>query len=212
MAVHYRTQGFFIKKTDRGEDSQLFTVYTKDFGKLAILGKAIRKIKSKLRSGAELFYLSEVEFIQGKTHKTLTDTILIEKFPNIRKDLKRLDIAYKISETLDDLVIREEKDEQIWELLNETFNRLNLLEIRNSTLEILYYYFFWNLVSTMGYQPEFQNCSINGKKINCDIIKILKVILRQDWPILSRLKIEPIHQELLASVSRDYLNEILDKN
>ena len=98
MATHYRTQGFIVKKTDRGETDQLLTIYTKDFGKLEILGKAIRKVKSKLRGGAELFYFSEIEFIQGKTNKTLTDANLIESFPNIRKNLKKLAIAHKIAE------------------------------------------------------------------------------------------------------------------
>lgn len=46
MFVHYRTQGLFIKEEDRGEANQLFTIFTKDFGKLEILGKAIRKISS----------------------------------------------------------------------------------------------------------------------------------------------------------------------
>lgn len=203
MAIHYRTQGFFIKKADRGEADQLLTVYTKDFGKLEILGKAIRKIRSKLRAGAELFYLSEIEFIQGKAHKTLTDAILIENFPNIRKDLKKLAVAYKISETLDNLIKGQEPDKEIWDLLNETFEKLN----KSWKLEILYYYFLWNLFSILGYQPEIHNCSLHGKKINCDIIKILKVIFKKDWQILSRLKLEPLHLKLLKDVSQWWYNK-----
>ena len=161
MAVHYRTQGFIIKKTDRGEANQLFTIYTKDFGKLEILGKAIRKIKSKLRGGTELFYLSETEFIQGKTHKTLTDAILIESFPNIRQDLNKLTVAHKISETLDNLIKGEEPDEEIWQLLTETFEKLN-----KDKLEIIYYYFLWNLLSILGYQTELYQCLICQKKLS----------------------------------------------
>ena len=104
MAVHYRTQGFFIKRTDRGEDSRLFTVYTKNFGKLKILGRAIRKIGSKLKGGSEIFCLSEIEFIQGKNHKTLTDAILLENFSVIRKDLKGLKIIRQITEALNDFI------------------------------------------------------------------------------------------------------------
>ncbi len=125
MFVHHRTSGFILKKVDRRETDQLLTIYTKDFGKLEILAKAVRKIFSKLKSGAEIFYLSEIEFIQGKTRKTLTDAILIEKFENLRKDLKRIKIAYKISEFLDNLISGQEPDEKIWRLLLETFNKLN---------------------------------------------------------------------------------------
>ena len=90
--THYRTQGIFLKKEDRGEADQLFTVFAEDFGKLEILGRAIRKITSKLRSASSPFYLSEIEFIQGKTYKTLTDAILIDNFKNIREYPQRLNI------------------------------------------------------------------------------------------------------------------------
>ncbi|MCK4520684.1 DNA repair protein RecO [Candidatus Parcubacteria bacterium] len=168
MAVHYRTKSFFITEIAQGESDKLFVVYTKDFGKLKILGKAIRKIKSKLRGGAGLFYLSEIEFIQGKTYKTLTDTILINSFPDIRKDLEKLKTAFQISDVLDKLVKDEEKDEKIWELLKEVFEKLkieNSMKIGNWKLEIIYYYFLWNLLSALGYQPEFYKCSSCGKEL-----------------------------------------------
>jgi len=93
MAIHYRTCGFVIKKDNIGEFDRIFTVFSQDFGKIKILGKAIRKIASKLKSGIEIISLSEIEFIQGKTHKTLTDAIILEKFDNIKKDLSRCSAA-----------------------------------------------------------------------------------------------------------------------
>lgn len=208
MAVHYRTQGVFLKKSARGEADEILTIYTKDFGKLMIFGKAIRKITSKLRGGVEIFYLSEIEFIQGKVQKTLTDAILIDSFLNIRKDLLKLRVACKAAEILDELAPKEEKDERAWELLNEVFQKLNNPQFKILNPQLVYYYFFWNLVSILGYQPDISGCSLVGKKINCDIIKILKVILKKDWQILSRLKLEPIHQKLLKNISEWYRIEV----
>jgi len=239
MFIHYRTQSFILKKIDRGEVDRIFTIYTKDFGKLELLAKAERKIKSKLRGGLELFYLSEIEFIQGKTHKTLTDAILIDKFKNLRRDLKRLAIAYKISEVLDNLVKDQEPDEKIWQLLNEVFSKLNSLEIKNSKLEILYHYFLWNLLSILGYQPELYNCSLcqkkvtpeklyfsqkegglictscfrkigvpsgSGQEVKPETIKILRIILKKDWPTLSKLKIEAKYLKELSLVCGENLS------
>ncbi len=132
MFVHYRTKGFVFKKVDRGESAQLFSVYTKDFGKLKILGRGIRKISSKLRSGIETFYLSNIEFIQGKSYKTLTDAVVIEKFKDLREDLEKLNIAYRISGILDDFIKGEEKDKKIWDLLIEVFNKLNDSDFKNT--------------------------------------------------------------------------------
>lgn len=240
MFVHYRTQGIILKKEDRGETDQLFTIYTKDFGKLEILGKGIRKISSKLRSGAEIFYLSEIEFIQGKRQKTLTDAILIEKFKNLRKDLKRLKIAYQMAEVLDNLVSGQEPDEKIWQLLIETFQRLNIPNLKSPIFNLQYYYFLWNLLSILGYQPELYQCSLcqkklipeklffsekeggvicqncfkkidSAKKIEPEVIKIMRLILEKNWSTLSKLKIELKYIKSLSLISENYLNFIREK-
>lgn len=209
MAVHYRTEGIFLKKSARGEADELFFIYTKDFGKLRILGKAIRKITSKLKAGSGLFYLSEIEFIQGKTHKTLTDAILIENFKNIRQDLVKLRIAYKIVDILDELSPKEEKDKKIWELILETFHRLDTKYKIPNTAYKIYYYFFWHFVSILGYHPTISNCSIHGRGIDCDIIKIIKLIFKKDWQILTRLKLESNHLRLLENISKWYNEDII---
>jgi len=240
MFFKYRTQGLIFKKEDRGEADQLFTIYTKDFGKLEILGKAIRKISSKLRSGIEIFYLSEIEFIQGKTYKTLTDAILIEKFQNFRKDLEKLDIAYRASEVLDNFVKGEESDEKIWNLLLEVFEKLNDLQFIIYNLQLLYYYFFWNLILILGYKPELYFCPICQKKLkpeklyfsakeggiicqNCsksiktgiktkpEIVKVLRKILEKDWKILSRLRNIEEYLKSIETISKNYSSFILEK-
>jgi len=239
MFERYRTNGIIIKKEDRGEADQFLTIWTKDFGKLEILGKGIRKITSKLRSGADIFYLSEIEFIQGKTYKTLTDAILLEKFKNLRKSLKKLALASRISEICAHLIKGAEPDEKIWILLNETFYKLNSLETKNWKLEILYHYFLWNFLSILGYKAELYHCVIcrkkllpdelyfssgeggvickkcfgtagtkEVKKVKPEVIKILRLILKRDWKILSRLKIEEPEQKSLNIISSVYLTEV----
>lgn len=241
MFLHYRTKGFIFKKEDRGEVDQLFTIYTKDFGKLEVLGKAIRKISSKLRSGVEIFYLSEIEFIQGKTYKTLTDTILIERFQNLRKDLERLKIAYKISEVLDNFVKEQEADEEIWQLLMEVFQELNNYTLYSKSYILIYHYFFWNLISILGYKPELYQCAICQKRLkpeklyfsekeggiicqDCfksvksavgvkpEIIKILRIILDRDWKILSKLKIGDEYLKSLDTISQNYPSLIFERS
>ena len=165
MFIHYRTKAFFLNEQDRGEANRLFTVFTNDFGKLKIFGKAIRKIKPKLRAGTEIFSLSEIEFIQGKSHKTLTDIILIDRFKNIKEDPKKLKVAFQVAETLDSFLEEEEKDDEIWQLLKEIIQRLDNCSLKTKNYLLIYYYFFWNLVSILGYKPELYHCSACQKKL-----------------------------------------------
>lgn len=235
MAFHYRTLGIILKKKERGEADQIFTIFTKEFGKLNILGRGIRKSTSKLRAGIELFYLSEIDFIQGKAQKTLTDSLLVDRFANLRKDFKRLTLAFKIARTLNRLVQEEESDPRIWRLLKEVFNKLNDKSLAITYLLLIYYYFLWNLFAILGYEPELFYCFSCQKKLspgliyfnskegslfcsNCfrsgpfrgggrissDTIKILRIIIKGEWKVLSRLKIEPIHRKELKEISQTF--------
>lgn len=234
MALHYRTLGFFLKKNDIGEADRVFTVFTLDFGKIKILGKAIRKVTSKLRGGIDIISLSELEFIQGKTYKTLTDSVILERFEDVKKDLDKLKIGQRIVGSLDNLTGKEEKDEKLWNLLKEVFGKMNRWE-QKGNLQIIYYYFLWNLFSIIGYKPELYGCVAcqrklaegqlyfsaeeggivcgkctgSKKKISTDVVKVLRIILKNNWSLLVRLKIQPVHWETLKEISEYYYSCLL---
>lgn len=238
MFLNYRSRGIIIKKENRGESDRLFTVYTKNFGKLEIFGKAIRKISSKLRSAADIFYLSELEFIQAKNRKTLTDAIIIEKFENLKGDLGRWEIACRISKILEDFVRGQEPDAKAWELLAFSFRKLNGPQKKSEDPSLVYYYFFWNFFSLLGYSPELYSCALcrrritpqnmyfdsrsgglvcadchggvkKGKEIKTETVKLLRVILKRNWEILSRIKIKKDDLRQIELVSKNYYSCIL---
>jgi len=237
MAVYYRTQGIVFKKKDISETDRIFSVFTSEFGRVEVFGKAIRKITSKLRGGIDIFNLSEIEFIQGKNRKTLTDTIAIEKFSNIIQEPVKLKISYEISNILDSFIKGQEKDEFIFFLIKETFNKLNNPDLQIQGAQVVYCYFIWNFLSVAGYLPEIKKCTIcksklnpdvlyfsnkNGgvichsclnldagaKKINSDIVKILRLIINKDWQIISKLKIDNFSKNLLKEISDNYCQYI----
>ena len=237
MAVYYRTKGFVFKKNNRSEADRIFTIFTEDFGKIEIRARAIRKITSKLRGGIDMFCLSEIEFIQGKNHKTLTDAVALQRFKSITQNFEKTAFSNKISEVLDNFIKGQERDVAIFNLISEVFEKLNSLQLTTDSQQLLYYYFFWNFFSELGYMPEAQKCAkchekLNphdlyfsnkeggvicgncaGKKtkdpepclrINSDIVKILRLIIKKDWQILSRLKIENSSLQLLEKISNNY--------
>jgi DNA repair protein RecO len=226
MTTKHRTKGFVFKKTDRMEADKSFSVFTSDFGRIEIVGKAIRKINSKLKSGIDTFYFSEVEFIQGKHYKTLTDAYAIGKGKT-----GNFEIMSRISDILDRFIKGQEKDELLFSLLEEVFEKLNDSKKR----DLIYYYFVWNFLSLQGYGFQTHECaSCHGKivsdniyfsnkiggmicaeciskdkhclRINADIVKILRIFLEKNWDILLRLKVGQSSQDLLGMVSNDAIS------
>lgn len=222
-----------------GEADRLFTVYTKDFGRLELLARSVRKIQSKLRAGLDVFYLSEIEFIQGKIHKTLTDAVLIDGFKNLRKDLVKLFIAGRITEVFNGLVKGQELDEKLWHLLSETFKVLDSRNLKPEACNLLYHYFIWNFLSLLGYRPDLYHCflcrkrlipegiyfNLKEKSLVCgrcrkkagqdkpivfpaDTVKIIRILLKGDWALAKRLKIEDKDFASLKIISDRYLRQI----
>ena len=233
MTTRYKARAFVFKKNDRNESDRIFSVFTNEFGRLDIFAKAIRKEASKLRSGIDIFSISDIEFIQGKNRKTLTDAIIIEKFNNIYDNLDRLKVANKMSEVLDNFINGEERDEEMFSLLSDSIQMLNNYSSAIKSCSIIFYYFLWNALSLLGYRPEIQKCIIcqqqlkqsniyfsdklggiicdkclwhdkNAHKINSDIVKILRLIFKKDLQILYKLKVELSSRKLFKKISDNY--------
>lgn len=230
MTLKYKTRGFVFKKNDRNESDRVFSVFTEDFGRLDIFAKAIRKINSKLRKDFDIFYFSDIEFIQGKSQKTLTDAAKIEKFDSIKKNSENFKVACQIADMLDGFIKGQEKDGKTFNLLEDFFDKFNNSQIKNHQLS--FQYFFWNFISLQGYHLQVEKCAVcqdklnpyniyfstkdggivcekcsaldkNAKKINSDIVKILRLILKKDWQTISKLKIDNASQKMLEDISQN---------
>lgn len=238
MFVRYKTTGIILIEQDIKDSDKVFTIFTKDFGKLKILGKSIRKIKSKLRAGTQPFYLSEIEFIQGKTYKTLTDAVMIKNFKSLREDSDKLQFAYRIADNINVLVKEKEKDGKLWDLVMDAFKNLDKCSNSESSCFFIYYYFLWNFLSCLGYKPELDSCAFCqkelfpdklyfnseqggiicnncfrelkvGKKVSAELIKIIRFLLKEDLETLPRLKINLKDEKDLEKVSEIYLSYLI---
>ena len=229
MFPKYKTRAIILSKEDRGEYDRLLILYTREFGKIVLFCKSIRKESSKLRFGAEPRLLIDVEFIEGKSLKTLTDINVVNSYPKISKDIKKISLAGKMAQDLDDLIRGEEKDLEVWRIIEQSFNNLN--DSDNDFLT--YQYFFWKLVEALGYSPELYSCAKCGKSINhkrvpfamgvlcdhcsktennfnisIDSLKMLRLILSKDFDFLTRVKISHKDEEFLWVASGEYMNNL----
>jgi DNA repair protein RecO (recombination protein O) len=90
------TQGIILTRTDFGEADRILHFLTPDRGKVSGIAKGVRKSKSKLAGGIELFSISELSFIVGKSDiYTIISARLVKHFDNIVKELDRTSTTYE---------------------------------------------------------------------------------------------------------------------
>ncbi len=165
MFNHYRAEGVILSCRNIREGDMVFTVYTKEFGRISVLGRSIRKNNSKLKMKMSIFALVEIGFISGKNYNTLVDVESKDNFISTKNSLAKLSFFYQLTETFLSLVIEEEKDEQIYFLLVETFKTINKSKISSDNLKLFYCLFCFRLLYFLGHKLYTTNCIFCNLKI-----------------------------------------------
>lgn len=146
------TKGIVLTRTDYGEADRIITFLTPDHGKVRVIAKGVRRQKSKLAGGIELFSESDITFIMGKSGlHTLVSTRLITHFGDIVSDLDRTMTGYEILKIINKL-LEDEGGEEYYQLLYETLDVLNNLGAPKSLAEVS---FLLNLMRLLGHLPNF---------------------------------------------------------
>ncbi len=166
MFLRHRTQAIVLKKENIGEADENLWVFTEGYGLIKLFAKSIKKMDSKLRSQVQVFYLVEIEFIEGKIKKRLIDATLIDKFSGIRKDLLKIRLAYSFAKVFRLLTKIQESDKKLWRLLRNFFENLNQEQLSREQSLLFYYYFLWNFLRILGYRPELGACLVCRKRID----------------------------------------------
>src|SRR5688572_3433628 len=119
------TEGIILSRTDYGEADRIITLLTPEHGKLRLMAKGVRRVKSKLAGGIELFSVSTITFVKGRGDiGTLVSTRLVKHYGRIVEDLDRTMLGYELIKQLNK-VTEDHPEPAYFELLQQTFEALN---------------------------------------------------------------------------------------
>lgn len=134
----YRTRAIVLRRTNYGEADRILQLLTTE-GRRSVMARGVRREKSKLAGGIELFAISDIVLVEGKGDLgVLTSARLVHFYRHILEDYDRLQFGYlaiklvaRASETL---------DEADWfDLLAEVLAGLDALTIPLPLIETWFY-------------------------------------------------------------------------
>ncbi len=99
----YKVEGIVIKRSNFGEADRIITVFTQRKGKIRIKAPGVRRIKSKRAPHIELFNYSRLYLHIGQHIDIVTEAQVLESYDILRKDLRRVSVAYYIAELIENL-------------------------------------------------------------------------------------------------------------
>jgi len=165
MRETINTSAIILNRCAFRESDTRVTLYSLEMGRLELVARGTKKLKSKLAGHLEPITLSDIMVVPGKQFDYIGSANAANSFLNIKNDLEKLLLAGKVVGTFNKLIKNSEKDELIFILLSDFFSFLNRenLEIKNS--EFIHSFFLFKLLNVLGYGFNLSTCSVCGDKI-----------------------------------------------
>lgn len=155
------TTGIVLSRTDYGEADRILTLLTPEQGKLRLMAKGVRRIKSKLAGGIELFSVTQITYMQGRGDMgTLISSRLLKYYQHIVKNIDRTMLGYDLIKQLNKAT-EDQPEAEYFELLEQAFGALDDATI---DLELIRVWFSAQLLRIGGHTPNLQS-EVSGTKL-----------------------------------------------
>jgi len=152
----FRVTALVLRHLDWGEADRLLTLYTRETGKLRVIGKGLRKIRSRKAGHLEPFTLVTAQLAQSSALPLVTQVETLDAHLLLRDSLSLTALAAYTVELLDRFTYEEEGGHpKLFDLLQATLTRLETL----SDPWIALRYYEIHLLEEAGFRPQLTLCA-----------------------------------------------------
>jgi DNA repair protein RecO (recombination protein O) len=153
--------GLVLRTTDWSETSRIATLWTREFGKVRVLAKGGRRLRSNFESALDLLTLCSIVLLRKSSGglDLLTEARVVQRFPRLLHDLPALYAAYYVAELLADWT--EDYDPHPV-LFDEALATLQDLGAPATATGPRLARFELVLLRELGYSPHLETCAACG--------------------------------------------------
>lgn len=153
--MHYTTDGLVIREVNVGENDKLLTLLTPDRGKMSVMAKGTRSVKSKMLGATQLYTYGNYEIYEKNDYNWLKSGSIIEGFFGLRNDIETLSLAAYIADLAAELTGEETPES---EMLRMTLNAFYALANGKKSRDMVKAVYELRSASISGFMPELSGC------------------------------------------------------
>ena len=157
----YRVSAVVIRLRNLGEADRIVTLFTRERGKLSAVAKGVKRSRSKLAGGLQLFCHSHVQLARGRSLEVVTQVQSADVFYHVRENLDTYSHACYVAELLSLCTEEDAPDHFLFELLLGTLRGLNA----GADAPTVARAFELKLMTRLGYGPETEVCVACGEAL-----------------------------------------------
>ncbi|NTU69814.1 DNA repair protein RecO, partial [bacterium] len=148
--------GIVLRRKSFSEADLLLTILSKENGKIVVLAKGSRKIKSKFMGHFEPFCLVKFSCIKGRSFFIMTSLETLDSHFSSKENPESIKIYSYISEVVDALTPELEKNEILFLKMKDYLNTKDISRVSVVS-------FLFSILETSGFAPQILKCSKCGK-------------------------------------------------
>lgn len=200
-----RTRAIVLRRTNYGEADRIIQIITPD-GRRSVIARGVRKEKSRLAGGIELFALSDIVLTKGRGDlDILTSARLVQFYRHILEDYDRMQFAYEVLKHV--ARVSDSVDEPEWfDVLHEALQALDSLKTDLDLIKLWFYVRYSKLLGhelSLHYDSEGEPLTSDNKyqydiseksfrvsqngEINADHIKFLRLVSTKSIKVLEQI-------------------------
>jgi len=170
----YKAEGIILKRRNVGETDRIVTIFTKEYGKIRVIAKGIRRIHSRRAPYLEIFSQVKLIIHHGRLLDSVSEVEGINDFHSLKSDLRKVSLAYLVCELVDTLLAERQEHRDVFELMRATLAKLE--ENKSDPPADLGRHFALELLWLLGFLPRGQ--VLTGRKLQDFIENLAEKHLR----------------------------------
>ncbi|MGZ9585025.1 DNA repair protein RecO [Paenibacillus marinisediminis] len=226
----YRVEGIVIRSMDYGEGNKIITLSTKTHGKVGVLVRGAKKVRSRHAAATQLFTYGEYVFFRGMGHiGTLNACEIMESFHSLREQLQLAAYASYAVELVDRGLQDEEAGGYMFEQLLAYLRAL----ADGKDEQVTTHLFEMKLCQSVGVAPVVNRCVICEREdrlaafgwrlggaicaaclpkehmkytSSMPILKLISMFLKTDMRRLGSITLKPATKLQLRQCMRGYMD------
>jgi DNA repair protein RecO (recombination protein O) len=158
-----RTLGLVVRVVDVFETSLVVTLFSRELGKIGVMAKGARRLKSPLQGGLDLLGVSDIVVLHKASEALdlVTEAVPVERFESLRRDLAALYAGYYIAELLSELTDLHDPHPKLFDAATITLRHLGDPSLRSRRL----LRFELACLRELGHMPALDACAHCGAEV-----------------------------------------------
>ena len=154
----YSTDAIVLNNKKFSDSSLICNLYSKDYGKLSIIAKGVRKLKNL--NGAILQPFNHIQLVyyykSKRNIQTYKEASIIQRYNDITNSYDKIILSSVMLDIINYSSIEDNPCDIIFRLTNKSLEKIN----SSNSNHIVYYFIFFNiqLLIYLGYKPLIEKC------------------------------------------------------